>query len=266
MNVEPLGPSDEVVYERRADAAWLRLNRPDALNALTPRIIAALHEGMDRASADRGVRSLVVTGTGRALCAGADLTFGSGDEGYERVTGFLDDVGAALSRLEAFPMPTIAAVNGVALGGGFEIVLVCDLVVCARSARLGDSHAKYGFVPGGGASARLPRRIGLNHTKYLMYTAALLPPDDRRLSELVTDVVDDDRLIDEVDAVAAVIAERSPLGLARMKQLVGDAADQSLATALRQELLVSALHRRSYDNTEGSNAFAEKRKPRFEGR
>ncbi len=266
MAGEPLDHGDDLVYERRGSAVWLRLNRPDALNALSPRIIAGLHEGMDRVERDGAIRSLVVTGTGRALCAGADLTFGAGDEAHSRVTAFLDDVGRAFNRLEQLPVPTIAAVNGLALGGGFELVLVCDLVICARSARLGDGHAKFGFVPAGGGSARLPRRVGAGHAKYLMFTSAMLPPDDRRLNGLVTDIVDDIQLQAEVDRLCELIAARSPLGLARMKQLVNDGADQPLPTALRQELLMSDLHRRSYDNHEGSVAFIEKRSPRFEGR
>src|SRR5690606_13389530 len=128
----------------------------------TPEVVEALDSALSSAESDPAVHAVVLTGNGRAFCAGADLKYvretASGDE--TAVARFLDSVLGVMGRLEKFPKPTIAAINGLALAGGLELVLCCDLVVAARSARLGDAHANYGLLPGGGSSVRLPRKIG----------------------------------------------------------------------------------------------------------
>ena len=266
-NAEAQGDGDAVVYEVRGAAAWLRLNRPAALNALSPDMVEGLREGLEAAEQNEAVRVIVVTGTGRAFCAGADITFGDGVEDHHAaVSSFLEDVSSMLRRLELFPKPVVAAVNGIALGGGFEVVLACDLVVADADARMGDGHAVYGFVPAGGASVRLPRRVGLNHAKYLMLTGSLLPASDRRLAGLVADVAPEGRLEETVEELCDVLAARSPLGLRHMKTLLNDSLDASVADGLRRELDVSSEYRRSADQAEGISAFSEKRAPEFTGR
>lgn len=261
------GDGDAVVYEVRGAVAWLRLNRPDALNALSPEMVEGLRAGLESAEQDGAVRVVVLTGTGRAFCAGADITFGDGVEDHHAaVTSFLEDVSSMLRRLELFAKPVVAAVNGIALGGGFELILACDLVVAAADARMGDGHAVYGFVPAGGASVRLPRRVGLNHAKYLMLTGSLLPATDKRLAGLVADVAPDGRLEETVAELCEVLAARSPLGLRHMKALLNDSLDAPVPDGLRRELGVSSEYRRSADQAEGISAFAEKRAPEFTGR
>lgn len=257
-----------VIQERRGSALWLRINRPEAMNSLNPDVVRALQAGLDLAEADLDVRCLVLTGSGRAFCAGADLKFvkQAGDEAGAGPSSFLDRVGELLNRIEAFPRPVIAAVNGLALAGGLETVLCCDLVIAAESARLGDAHANYGLLPGGGASVRLPRKIGPTRAKYLMFTGDFVPARELVESGLVNAVVPDDELEAAVSALVDKLSARSPLGLARMKQLVDDGLGQPVATGLRLELLASALHQHSYDMQEGLRAFQEKRAPAFIGR
>jgi enoyl-CoA hydratase/carnithine racemase len=257
--------TDPIVCEVAGAAVWLRLNRPEVLNALGPESVAGLHAGLEAAAFNPEVRSVVITGTGRAFCAGADLNVGSGDDGHAEVTQFVESVSALLRRIETYPKPVIAAVNGIALGGGFELVLACDIVVAAAGARLGDGHAVYGFVPAGGATVRLPRRVGLNHAKYLMFTGELLPASDPRLAGLVCDVADDGELEERVAEICDTIAARSPLGVQRMKALVNDAYDRPVDIGLREELLMSDVHRRSADQAEGLAAFGDSRKPHFTG-
>lgn len=257
-----------VLVERRGAAAWLRINRPEAMNSLNVDVVEGLQKGLDGAETDDEVRCVVLTGTGRAFCAGADLKLvrnsveGSGDGQRQ----FLELVGALLNRIESFPKPVIAAVNGLALAGGLETVLCCDLVVAARSARLGDAHANYGLLPGGGASVRLPRKIGPTRAKYLMFTGDFVPAAELVEAGLVNQVVPDGELDAAVTALVDKLAARSPLGLRRMKQLVNDALEQPVGTGLRLELLASALHQHSHDMTEGLRAFQEKRPPVFTGR
>ncbi len=148
-----------VQLQARNHAFWITLNRPATLNALSPEVIAGIGRGLDKAQDDASVHAVVIAGEGRAFCAGADLTFieSAGPDG-NAFRQFLQSLMEVLTRLERFPKPVIAAVNGLALAGGLELVLCSDNVLAARSARFGDAHANYGLLPGGGASVRLPRR------------------------------------------------------------------------------------------------------------
>ena len=257
----------EIVYERRGAAAWIRLNRPDALNSLYDTLVRALAESMGRARADVDVRAVVLTGTGRAFCAGGDLKAirELADTDTRGSQGFLLDVGRVLESLERFPKPVIAAVNGLAMAGGLEIVLSCDLVVAVDTAPMGDAHSNYGLIPGGGASIRLPRRVGRSVASFLLFTGKALPAGQLVASGLVNMAVPEDQLTATVDELVESIAAKSPLGLARIKQLINDGLDQPLPTGLRLELLASEAHAKSYDMAEGLAAFAAKRAPVFKG-
>ena len=138
--------------------------------------------------------------------------------------------------------------------------------LAAQSAKLGDAHANYGLIPGAGGSVRLPRKIGPTRAKYLMDTGEFWPAEALECAGLVNRAVPDDELDDAVAALAARISEKSPLGLAHMKQLVDDGLDQPIDVALRNEVMAVAVHSQSQDWAEGLAAFAEKRKPAFTGR
>jgi len=257
-----------VYTEVRGNAMWITLNRPAAMNSITPQIVEGINRALDQVEAEDGPRVVVLTGTGRAFCAGADLKFvrqtASGDEGA--VAQFLESVLTVMERLEKCPRPVIAAVNGLALAGGLELVLCCDLVVAARTARIGDAHANYGLLPGGGSSVRLPRKIGVTAAKYLLYTGDFVPAESLVAAGLVNQVVDDTKLHAAVDELVEKLASKSPLVLRRMKALIDDGIEQPQATALRLELLASEVHAHSHDMREGLAAFEEKRKPEFTGR
>jgi len=256
-----------VLSEVRDGAMWITLNRPEALNAITPDVVSGIDAAIERAASDDTVKAVVLTGTGRAFCAGADLKFVRNQIGGEAaVSGFLDSILVMMERLETCPRPVVAALNGMALAGGLELVLCCDLVIAARSAKIGDAHANYGLLPGGGGSVRLPRKIGPTRAKYLLYTGEFVPAADLVAAGLVNEVVDDVELTAAVERLVAKLAPKSPLVLRRMKALVDDGLQQPSATALRLELLASEVHAHSHDMKEGLAAFEEKRKPRFLGR
>jgi enoyl-CoA hydratase/carnithine racemase len=262
-----------VLRERRGSALWLRLNRPEVFNGLNQDVLDGLVTGLDAAEAEPGVRAVVLTAAGRAFCAGADLGYARSLAAAPAPAGtasagnaFLHRVRSVFDRIESFGKPVIAAVNGVAVGGGLELLLVCDLAIAARTAKLGDGHAVYGQVPGGGASVRLVRRLGLATAKHLMFTGELHPAERYLGTDLLIDVVDPDELVPAVDRLVETIASRSPIGLAAMKKLANDAHDTPLPAALARELEVSALHERSADWQEGISAFADKRTPDFPGR
>jgi len=263
-------PYSTITVEDRDGMAVIFLNRPEALNALSPDMIADLNAALDVFENRPMLTSLIVTGNGRAFCAGADLKAArarsSGASAEAANMSFLHDLRRLLLRVERFPAPVIAAVNGLALAGGLELVLACDLVVASASAKFGDAHANYGLVPGGGSSARLPRKIGVTRAKQLIFTGNFLPAEVLADWGLVTQVVEDDQLMPAIDSLAAKLADKSPVGLRRMKRMIDDGLAQPLDTALRHELEINAQHVHSYDRGEGLAAFAEKRKPRFEGR
>jgi enoyl-CoA hydratase/carnithine racemase len=257
---------NEVLYQVKGSAAWITLNRPQAMNSLTPTLIKELGEALDRAHADEAARVLVVTGAGRAFCAGADLKHIRGSRNAAQLhLKFLNSVTATFRRVEIFPKPVIAAVNGYALAGGLELVLCCDLVLAAKSAKMGDAHANYGLIPGGGSSVRLPRKIGVTRARYLLYTGAFLPSEKLEEWGLVNEVVDDEKLVEAVEHLVEMLADKSPLSLRRVKQLVEDGLAQPVETAVRLETLASEAHMHSRDMAEGLEAFADKRRPVFTG-
>ena len=172
--------------QRRGAAAWITLNRPDAMNALSGAMCDELSPLLARLGRDPEVRVLVLTGAGRAFCAGADLKGVLGDSADapgadDPLNAFLDRVSDTIDRLRALPKPTIAALNGLTMAGGLELAMACDLMIAAESARIGDAHANFGVFPGAGGTAVLPRRIGPTAAKYLLFTgdtqsaAELLP-------------------------------------------------------------------------------------------
>jgi enoyl-CoA hydratase len=254
-----------VIAEIRNGSMWIRLNRPDAMNALTPEVLDAINEALSNAELRPEVMAVVLTGSGKAFCAGADLKYVKAQAGLSGTNSFLESVLAIMKRIERFPKPVIAALNGLTLAAGLELLLCCDLVLAARSAKIGDAHANYGLLPGGGGSVRLPRIIGATRAKYLLFTGDFVDAAEMLTAGLVNQVVDDNQLEDATQALADRIATKSPLGLRRMKALVNDGLQQPVDTALRLELLACEVHQHSADQHEGLAAFNEKRIPRFTG-
>ncbi len=259
---------DALRVELRAEALWITLNRPAALNSLTPAMLARLDTALVEAAEDSRVRTVVVTGSGRAFCAGADLKVVRHEVGAQAggLQRFIEGAAATMNRLEALPKPVIAAVNGIALAGGFEIVLACDLVIASQEAKLGDAHINFGLLPGGGSSVRLPRKVGPNLAKFMLFSGDALPASAFAGSGFVHEIVPASDLVAATDRLTAALAKKSPLALRRMKQLVDAGLDQPRQSALHLELVASEAHFASHDMHEGLAAFDERRPPRFLGR
>jgi enoyl-CoA hydratase/carnithine racemase len=258
----------ELLVEQRGYVAWLTLNRPTALNSVNPAMVAALQATLDAIASDGTTRAMVLTGAGDAFCSGADLDVVAGEDGLgheQRVDRFIADVNALLNRIESYPLPVLAALNGITLGAGLELALCADIIVARSDARIGDGHARYGLLPGGGSSARLPRRIGTAAAKWLSFTGDLITADRLLECGLVQCVYEAADFHDSVAHLADKIAGRSPLGLARMKKLINNAPNVTLEQALADEQAMLRLHRSSFDRAEGLAAFAAKRAPNFKG-
>ncbi|MBK3577563.1 enoyl-CoA hydratase/isomerase family protein [Streptomyces sp. MBT65] len=262
-------PTAEVVHTVSGQVAYLTLNRPEALNAITPaqrdRLISLLAD----ASADPSVRAVVLTGTGRGFCAGADLRGGAAGE--ERIAG---DVARVIregaQRLIAAVLdcekPVIAAVNGTAAGLGAHLALACDLVLAAESAKFIEVFVRRGLVPDGGGAYLLPRLIGPRRAKELMFFGdALTAPDAERLG-LVNRVVPDG----ELEKTAREWAERLATGptraLALTKQLVNASLDGDRTAAFAAEAAAQEINMTTADAREGVASFVERRSPEYRGR
>jgi len=249
----------------RADAvAHVILDRPGQLNAISPELLRDLDHACATIEGDPGVRALALTGAGRAFCAGADLKVVQElAPDPERWRAFMDLWHRVFDRIERLPVPVVAGVHGLALAGGLELTMVCDLVVVDAEARLGDQHTNFALVAGGGGSQRLPRLIGARRAKELMLLGGWLAAPEALAWGLVNRVVPAGTVTSAVEEMAAALARGSGSANRTVKALVARALDTELAEGLELERRLVAEHMRSPDAAEGLRAFAEKRKPVF---
>ncbi|MEU9475546.1 enoyl-CoA hydratase-related protein [Streptomyces sp. NPDC048191] len=258
----------ELQADRNGKVTHLTLNRPESLNALTPDLRDRLIDLLGRASADPDVRAVVLTGTGRGFCAGADLRGGAGGD---RVTG---DVARTLrqgaQRLIAAVLdcekPVIAAVNGTAAGLGAHLAFACDLVLAAESARFIEVFVRRGLVPDAAGAYLLPRLLGPQRAKELMFFGDALPAADAARLGLVNRVVPDADLEKTARAWATRLACGPTRSLALTKHLVNTSLDTDRATAFAAEAWAQEINMRTEDAQEGLRAFVERREAGFRGR
>lgn len=253
-----------VTFTRDAAIARVVLNRPEQLNAINPQLLGELGEVCETVEADPRVKVVTLVGAGRAFCAGADLkTVQELSPDPTRWHEFMSLWHRVFDRIEALPVPVIAGVHGFALAGGLELALVADLVVADEGARLGDQHATFGLVAGGGGSQRLPRVIGPRRAKELMLLGGWLSAQQALEWGLVNRVAPAGKLRQVLDELAGEIARKSASASRTVKTLVNRALDTELAQGLELEREQVARHMRSPDAAEGLRAFLEKRQPVF---
>jgi enoyl-CoA hydratase/carnithine racemase len=253
-----------IVESPSAGVTLIRLNRPEALNALNSQLLGELSAALDAAEADDGVKCLVLTGSDRAFAAGADIKEMS-DKSYAQMfaTNFF---GAAGQRVERFRKPIIAAVAGYALGGGCELAMLCDFIIAAETAKFGQPEINLGVMPGIGGTQRLPRAVGKAKAMDMVLTARMMDAAEAERAGLVSRVVPADKLLDEALAAAAKIAAQSPLAVMMNKELVNAAFETTLATGVAVERRLFHSLFAFEDQKEGMAAFVEKRKPDFKGK
>lgn len=259
--------SGPVLLAWQDHVATITLNRPEKLNSFTRDMHTALRAALDHVEAG-GARALVLTGAGRGFCAGQDLADLDFSPGSMTDLGDLIDThfNPLIRRLQAMPLPVIAAVNGTAAGAGANLALGCDIVLAARSAFFIQAFVKIGLVPDSGGTWFLPKRLGMARALGLAMTGDKLGAEDAEKWGLIWEAMDDPLLPEQAQALAAHLAAQPTRALAAIKRAMYASATQSLDAQLDMERDLQRELGQSHDYAEGVNAFLEKRAPRFTGR
>ncbi|MBW0088131.1 enoyl-CoA hydratase/isomerase family protein [Pseudonocardia sp. KRD-184] len=263
-----MGYEHLMTEERAGGVRVLTLNRPDRLNAWNSRMRSEMRDAVEDAAGDPQVRVLVLTGAGRGFSAGEDVgemgdLTAMGTRGFRALARGIHDV---FDTVEAMEAPVIAAVEGVAAGGGFELALSCDFRVAGESARFVMPEAKVGLIPGSGGCSRLVRHVGLGRAKELVMLGGTLRAPRALELGLATEVVADGGALEAAVAMAGRLATMAPLALGMAKLVLNTCTDVDAETGRRLERLGQSVLKTTEDHREGARAFLEKRPPQWLGR
>ncbi len=256
---------ENIMYQVEEGVATITFNRPKALNALNTALLGEFSQALDTVAADDHIRVLILTGAGdKAFVAGADI---SELATYNPLTAknFAQNGHSIFARLQALPIAVIAAVNGFALGGGTEIAIACDFIYASENAKFGQPEINLGLIPGFGGTQRLPRLIGANRAKELVFTGKMISAAEAEKIGLANKVVPQDQLMAEVMQTAREIASKGKVSLRAAKDVINRGLDADLATGIHIEVEGFGMCYASSDAKEGTSAFLEKRKAAFKG-
>ncbi|MDE2166025.1 MAG: enoyl-CoA hydratase [Alphaproteobacteria bacterium] len=256
-------PYENILVETRGAVGLVMLNRPKALNALCDVLIRELGEALDAFEADDAVGAIVLTGSDKAFAAGADV---KEMQGRSFIDVYLGDFIKSWERVTLCRKPVIAAVAGYALGGGCELAMMCDTIICADSAKFGQPEITLGITPGAGGTQRLTRFVGKAKAMDMILTGRLMDAAEAERSGLVSRVVPAAQLVDETMKVAAQIASLSRPAVLMAKEMINRAYEMTLAEGVRFERRLFHSLFATEDQKEGMSAFVEKRKPNFRNR
>lgn len=254
--------SDLIQCSVDGHVALLRLNRPEARNALSPEMMERLAAELERLDSDPTVRCVVIAGSEEVFAAGADIKAMA----ERSFTGALYHPASSFwRRVAAVKTPLIAAVSGWALGGGCELALSCDMIVASDTAKFGQPEITLGIIPGGGGTQRLARALGKHRAMELVLSGRRFDAEAAREMGLVNRVVGGGRWLEEAMALARIVAERPPIAARLAKQAVLSAEETPLSAGLESERRLYELAMATEDRVEGMRAFLEKRDPEFKG-
>lgn len=255
-----------VLEERREAVAILRLNRPEVMNSFNFAMLRELRERVEGLHWDRQARVVIITGAGeKAFCAGADLKERA-SLGEDQVREFIFTIRNLFTFIEFMSKPVIAAVNGIALGGGTELALACDLRIASENATMGLTETRLAIIPGAGGTQRLPRLVGRGKAKELIFTGRRVDAKEAFEIGLVNKVAPAEKLLDECLQMAAMICEAGPVAIGQAKYAINYGSEVDLHTGLAIESNAYWVTIPTEDRLEGLTAFREKRKPVYKGR
>ncbi|KPV45404.1 enoyl-CoA hydratase [Alicyclobacillus ferrooxydans] len=258
--------SSLVLFEETGGIATITLNRPESANALSRELLTELSGILTEVAHREDVRVVVVTGAGdRAFCAGADLKERKGMNDAE-VKAAVQGIRSSIHAVSALPQPVIAAVNGVAFGGGTELALAADIRLASETAKFGLTETSLAIIPGAGGTQRLPRLIGMAKAKELIFTARRIDAKEAMRLGLVNETVASEELLSRAREIAEEIASNGPIAVRQAKLAINKGAEVDLETGLAIEGLAYQAVIPTEDRIEGLTAFAEKRKPQYKGK
>jgi enoyl-CoA hydratase/carnithine racemase len=257
---------DVLLKEVDGQIAVLTLNRPEVMNCFNFALLHAISDAVESIERDPAIRVVIIAGAGeKAFSAGADL---KERRSYtpEQVKEFITTIRNLFTRIEYLKKPVIAAINGIALGGGTELSLACDIRIAAQTAVMGQTETRLAIIPGAGGSQRLPRLVGKGMAKELIFTGRRIDAEEALRIGLVNKVVAPELLIDEAKKMAAMICEAGPIALEQAKYAINYGMETDLHTGLAIESNAYWVCIPTEDRLEGLAAFREKRKPVYKGR
>jgi enoyl-CoA hydratase len=254
----------QCVIERKGAVGIITINRPDKRNALDAVTHERLLAAFEEVRTDAAVRVVVLTGAGKAFVSGADINEFVGKSPVDMLRRLLHQP-SAIDAADRFPKPLIAMINGYCLGSGHELALACDIRLASEDAKFGQPEINFGMVPGGGATQRLPRLIGLGRALAMLYTGQILDSQEALRIGLVDAVVPARQLKERTMTLAHTIASKSPVALAMIKEAARASARAPLDDGIRHEQSLASVIFASKDMQEGLAAWLEKRQPRFSG-
>jgi enoyl-CoA hydratase len=257
-------PYDTITFSLADRIATITINRPDKLNALNDRVITELGDAIDSARANPEVGGVLLTGAGRAFVAGADIAELE-QHGAVSAKALAQRGQDVFRRFETSPKPTIAAVNGFALGGGCELAMSCHMRIASESAKFGQPEVKLGLLPGYGGTQRLPRLIGKGRALQLLLTGEMIDAAEAYRIGLVNRIVAPNDLLPATTAMLQSILANGPLAVAHCIEAVNRGYDVTLDEALALEATAFGLLAATADKREGTRAFVEKRAAKFTG-
>ena len=252
-------------YEINDGIGLVTMNRPEALNALNSETLDSLGEFFDMVEKDKSIKVLIFTGEGKAFIAGADIAEMLKMTGLEGRANTMHGQ-VICDRLEALKIPTIAAVNGFALGGGCEFAMACDIRIASEKAKFGQPEVNLGIIPGFGGSQRLPRLIGKGRAKYYTFTGEMINGEEAYRIGLADKLVSPEELISKAQEVAKVILTKAPVAIEMAKKAIDTGYDIELKAGIAYEAEAFATAFASDDRIEGMSAFVEKRDANFKGK
>lgn len=245
---------------------FISLNRPEVFNSFNREMAIALQEKLDSAATNDTVRAIVISGEGKAFCAGQDLVEATDPNGPELQSIVREHYNPIIEKIRSIEKPIIAAVNGVAAGAGANIALACDIVLAKESASFIQAFSKIGLIPDSGGTFFLPRLVGMQKALALMITGEKVMASEAEKMNMIFKAIPDENFDDEVQKLAQTLAQMPTKGIGLTKRAVNESWNNSLSEQLKREEELQTEAGKSFDFNEGVTAFLEKRKPTFKGK